>query len=206
MWSRLFTGSASMPSRPRRLVTVVVTRSRNASPSSAAPPLGAASDFEDRHRQAGLAPRRVDDDVGRLAEARNPAAVLAPLGQAVLPQLGLLPRVVFDAHALPPRVLRIDPRREVLGPKLGEGEHEVAEVALRIDDDRRDLVDRRLFEQRQAQPGLAAPRHAHAHGVRDEVARVVQQPVAGPARASRGRTAGPDRRRRASRSPVMGRF
>ncbi len=176
MWSRLLTGSASMPSRPSRLVTVVVTRSRNASPSSAAPPAGAANDFRIDTGQPRLAPRRVDDEIRRVAQPRNAAAVLAPLGQALLPQLGLLPRVVLDAHALPPRVFGIDPRREVLGPKLGEREHEVAQVALRVDDDRRDPVDGRLLEQRQAQAGLAAPRHADADGVGDEVARVVEEP------------------------------
>ena len=76
---------------------------------------------------------------------------------------------------LPRRLVGIDPGREVLGAQLGKGEQQVGEVALGIDGDRRDAVDRRLFEQRQAQAGLAAAGHADADGVRRQVLRVVEQ-------------------------------
>ena len=62
-------------------------------------------------------------------------------------------------------------------------------------------VDRRLFEQREAEAGLAAAGHADADGVRHQVLGVVEQQVARGACRRPGRTAGRGRRRRASRSP-----
>ena len=42
--------------------------------------------FEDRHRQSGVAARRVDGEVGRVAQSLDALAVLSPLAQALLPQ------------------------------------------------------------------------------------------------------------------------
>ena len=63
MCSRLWIGSASMPSRPSKLVTVVLMRSRS---SFAVFHHGLArrgERFEDRQRHAGIAARRVDGHV-----------------------------------------------------------------------------------------------------------------------------------------------
>ena len=70
--------------------------------------------------------------------------------------------------------LGIDPGLEVGRPQLGKRQQQIAQVALGIDGNGRHAVDRRLFQQRQAQPRLAAARHAHAHRVRRQVPRVVQ--------------------------------
>jgi hypothetical protein len=86
----------------------------------------------------------------------------------------LLARVVGGLEALLPRVVLVDPRQEILGTQLGEGEHQIGEVALGIDDEGGDAVDRSLLEQGEAEAGLAAARHAHAHRVGDQVLRVVQ--------------------------------
>ena len=67
--------------------------------------------------------------------------------------------------------------RKSSGRSCGKVSSRFAEVALGIDHDGGDAVDRRLLEQADAEPGLAAARHADADGVRDEVSRVVQQPA-----------------------------
>ena len=99
--------------------------------------------------------------------------------QSLLPVLGRLRRVLLDAQALALRFARIDPRQELGRFQVRKRQQQVAEVALGIDADRRDAVDAGLFEQRQAQAGLAAAGHADADGVRGEIARVVEQQVLG---------------------------
>ena len=73
------------------------------------------------------------------------------------------------------RFALVDPRPKVARLELGKRQQQVAEVALGIDRDRRDAVERRLFQQRQAQPRLAAAGHADANGVRREILAVVEQ-------------------------------
>src|SRR5262249_23601506 len=68
----------------------------------------------------------------------------------------------------------VDPRLEVIMPKIGKREHQVGEVAFRVDQQRGNPVERRFLEQRQAQPGLAASSHPDADRVRDEILRVVE--------------------------------
>ena len=62
-----------------------------------------------------------------------------------------------------------------LGP--GEGEQEVREITLGIDEDGRDAVDRRFLDQGQAEAGLAAAGHAHADRVGDQIPRVVEDEI-----------------------------
>ena len=61
------------------------------------------------------------------------------------------------------------------GRQSREGQQQVAEVALRIDRDHRHAVDRGLFDQVDAEAGLAAAGHAGDHAVGDEVGRVVEK-------------------------------
>ncbi len=134
---------------------------------------------QDRDRQARGRAGRVDGEVGGVLEPADALPVLAPLRQALLPGLGLLLREVVGRESLARGVLLVDPGPEVRGREIGKGQQQVAEIALRIDQDRRHAVDRGLLDQRQAEAGLAAPGHADAHGVRHEVARVVQEQVVG---------------------------
>ena len=123
---------------------------------------------------AGVAAGRVDREVGSGAQAADALAVLAPPGQALLPARGLLRREGVDVDAGTCGGARVDPGREVGGRQVGEGQQEVAEIALGVDQDRRHAVDRRLLQEVDAQAGLAAARHADADGVRDEVRGVVE--------------------------------
>ena len=76
---------------------------------------------------------------------------------------------------LPGRFALVDPRPKVARRQVRKREQQVAQVALGIDRDGRDAVERRLFQQRHAQPRLAAARHADADGVGREVLAVVKQ-------------------------------
>ena len=129
---------------------------------------------QDREAEPRAAPGRVDRKVRRRAQARDAVTGLAPGGQPLRPPLRFGGGERLRRHLLSARVVRVDPREEVVGRERREGEHEIGYVALRVDGDDRHAIERRLLEQREAQTGLAAARHPHAHGVRDEVARIVQ--------------------------------
>jgi hypothetical protein len=128
-----------------------------------------------RQRQAGVAARRVDGHVRRVAEVPYARAVLAPLRQPLAPGLGHAGRPLGRRDALALRLRGVDPGREVGGGKVREGQQQVRDVALGVDDQRRDAVEGRFLEQRDAQAGLAGAGHADADGVRRQVLRVVQQ-------------------------------
>ena len=68
----------------------------------------------------------------------------------------------------------VDPGTEIAGRQRRERQQQVAEIALRIDRDDRHAVDRRLFDEREAQPGLAAAGHPGADCMRHKIAGVVE--------------------------------
>jgi hypothetical protein len=130
-----------------------------------------------RERQPGFGARRVDGDVGRGAEPGDALRGLAPFGEAVLPGFGGFRGQLGDGQSLARGIARIHPRLEIAGSERGKGEQEVAEVALRVDADGGNAVDRGFLEQRQAQTGLARSGHAHAHRMRGQVAGIVKDQV-----------------------------
>ena len=177
MCSRLLSGSAAMPTSPSRpddrRRDAIARRARVAA-------LGRRRErAQDRQRQPRGAARRVDRDVRRLAEAADALAVLAPLGEPVLPGLGRLRGERLGRRALARRLGRVDPGLELRGAEAGKGQHQVRDVALRVDHERRDAVERGLLEERDAEARLAAAGHADADRVRREVPRVVHQRLGG---------------------------
>ena len=81
--------------------------------------------------------------------------------------------------------------RKSAGARSGKVSSEVAHVALRVEDQRRDAREQRLLEQHDREPGLAGARHADDHAVRGEVARSRRRAVrpgcrSGIERRSRG--------------------
>ena len=134
---------------------------------------------EYRQRQTRRASRRVDRDVDRLAEAADALAVLAPFGEAVLPGFGGLRSERLGRRPLPAGFGRIDPGLELSGRESRKGQHQVRNVALGVDHERRNAVERGLLQDRDAKARLAAAGHADADGVRRQVARVVHQGLAG---------------------------
>ncbi len=132
---------------------------------------------ENRDRQAGAAARGVDRELGGGPEAFDPSPVLAPLGESLLPTLGLRRGERVRRLAVPPRLVLVYPRAELAGGESRERQQQVAQIALGVDRDHGDAVDGRFFDQRQAQAGLAAAGHADADGVRDQIAGVVEHQV-----------------------------
>lgn len=78
-------------------------------------------------------------------------------------------------------VVQVHPGGEVLRAKLRERQQQIGDVALGINDDRGNAVQRRLFQQRDAQTRLATARHAQHDRVRGQVARVVVDHLVGGA-------------------------
>ena len=130
--------------------------------------------LEDGNRQTRAAARRVEGEIRRGAQPPDAFAVLIPTGQALAPKLGLLRGELGHGHALLLRVVLVDPGREILRAQLGKRQHQVAEVALGINDDGRDAVDGGLLDDVEAEAGLAAAGHAHDQTVRDQVLGVVE--------------------------------
>ena len=156
------------------------------------------------HGEPGAAAGRVDRELGRRAQARDALRCLIPLGQALAPQLGLARRKLLCVHARAGGFLSVDPGQEVFGGEVGEREQQVGQVALGVDRDHRDVVDQRLLEQAQGQPGLAAAGHADDDGVGGEVLRVVQDEVRLQSTRTRCRTTCPGRTLRVSRTRSCG--
>ena len=129
---------------------------------------------QDRDRKAGRAAGRVDGELGGVAEALDPGAVLPRLRKPLPPGLRLLRGKRVGRHPGAPRLVLVDPGPEILRGEPGERQEQVAQVALRIDGDDRHAVDGRFLDQAQAESGLAAARHADAEGMGHQVARVVQ--------------------------------
>ena len=82
MCSRLFIGSASMPSSDSTAVAAPVMRSRNSSAIFQQSAVGRGEGFQKRKRNAGVAARRVDREVGGRLQAPNAFAALSPLCEA----------------------------------------------------------------------------------------------------------------------------
>ena len=69
----------------------------------------------------------------------------------------------------------VDPRSEIARRQIGKRQQQIAQIAFRIDRDRRNAVERGFLQNSQAKPRLAAAGHADANGVRREVLAVVEQ-------------------------------
>ena len=117
-----------------------------------------------RERDAGAAARRVDRRRRRrlaaARSARRPGPTRrGPCARARPDAAGIL--VGRTSACGPLRASSIQGRKSCRH-EIGKGQQQVAEVALGVDRDRGDAVDRRFLEQRDAQAGLAAAGHADA--------------------------------------------
>ena len=122
----------------------------------------------ERHARRGA--RRVHGEVDPLTQRPDVGAAQAPAGQPLGPGLGLPGGIVGHGLAGLLGVAGVHPRFEVAGRQFGEREAQIGEVALRVDEQRRNAGAQRLLDQHHAQAGLARPGHAHDHPVRGEVA------------------------------------
>ncbi len=170
----------------------------------AAAPAGGAQRLQHRQRQSGVAARRVD----RRCRRRRGSAGCARRPGPTRPGPSARSRRCgsrSSSACMPLRAASAGSTqgRKSAGREIGERQQQVAEVALGVDDEGRDAVDRGLLEQRDAQAGLAAAGHADADRVRGQV--LASRRAAVPEterRRSAGRTRGRGRTRRASRNPA----
>ena len=130
-----------------------------------------------RNRNTGRAARRVNREIGCIAEPLDARPVLSPVSQPLLPPLSLIGGKRTHVQASPARIVFVHPGTEVVRPEIGKRQQEIGEVAFRIDHDDRHRIDNRFLDDRNAESGLAASRHADAERVRDEIARVVEHEI-----------------------------
>ena len=135
---------------------------------------------QDRQRQARGAARRVDRDVRRIRGsggcARRPRPTRRGRSSRSRPSSPRAPRP--SCPCAPASAASIHGWNSAAA-EAGKGQHQVRDVALRVDHDRRDAVERGLLEERDAEPRLAAAGHADADRVRRQVPRVVHQRLGG---------------------------
>ena len=129
---------------------------------------------QDRHGKAGSAAWRVDGELGGLAQAFDPGAVLPRVRQTLAPELRLLRGKRVGRHPGSPRLVLVNPRPEILRGEPWKCQQQVAQVPLRIDRDDGHAVDRRFLNQSQAESGLAAAGHPDTQGVGHQIARIVK--------------------------------
>ncbi len=123
-------------------------------------------------RHAGLGARRVEGHLGGVAQRLDPLRPDPRPLQAAPPELGGLLRVLVRGLTGVAGGRFVDPGPEARGREVGEGEREVAHVALRVEDQGRDPLRERLLEQHDPEAGLAGARHPDDHGVCGQVVRV----------------------------------
>ncbi len=141
------------PRRPTRM------RSRSASSSSSERRRRRGERAQDRERQAGVAARRVERALRGAPRAWRCAPASWPHFASPLRQSSAVTGgVVVGRLALARGRRLVDPGPEVGGREIREGQQQVAQVALRVDRDGRDAVDRRLLEQRRSRaPSCRCP-------------------------------------------------
>ena len=123
--------------------------------------------------------RRVDGEGRALAQCADVGTAEVPPRQAVGPGLGLPRREIGHRLAGLFGISLVHPGLEVGRCQVGEGEAEVGEVALGVDEQCGHTGPQRLFDEHHAQAGLTRAGHANNHTVGGEIARSDGGGVAG---------------------------
>ena len=131
--------------------------------------LGCVERADHVQRHARLGAGRVERHLGRFAQRGDPLHPHPVLGETSLPELCGLPRVLVRALARVACGRLVDPGPEARGGEVGEREGEVAHVALRVEDQRRDPLRERLLEQHDPEARLAGTGHPDDHRVGRQV-------------------------------------
>ena len=124
----------------------------------------------DVESDSSIRARCVDGEGCLLAKRCDAVWSEAPTGQAIGPGLGLRRREFSHADARLAGVTLVHPWLEVGGRERREGEAQVGEVTLGVDQERGHASRQRLLDEDDAQPRLARAGHAHDHPVSGEVA------------------------------------
>ena len=130
---------------------------------------------QDADRDARVRAGCVDGELGGIFQRLDAARLDPPIRQPFLPVRCGAFGGLFDRLPGAPGFIRVDPGLEVLRQQVREVQQQVGHVAFGVDHDGRDAVQRRFFQQADAQTGLARAGHAHHECVRGQVGRVVKQ-------------------------------
>jgi hypothetical protein len=133
---------------------------------------------DDVQRHTGLRAGRVDGELGRVAQRLDPVGAAALSLEAFAPSRRRLRREVVEGEAVAARIVLVHPGAEARGVELGEGQQQVAHVALRVEHEAGNASEQRLFDQIDRKPGLPRAGHAEDDPVRGQVARLDDQPLA----------------------------
>ena len=128
---------------------------------------------QDIDRHPGIGTGCKDCIFNRISQGAHTGRINAPIGQAGPPLFGGILGKLIDIFAFAPRIIDVDPRLEISGTQFGKLEQQVGQITLGINQNRRHAVERRLFQQAEAEPGLATAGHAHADGVGGQVAGII---------------------------------
>ncbi len=79
--------------------------------------------------------------------------------KSVFPKFGSLSGSLFKTQAFVGSINRIDPRFKISRREVGKSEAEISHIAFWIDDDSRDVVNCRLFDQTDPKSGFSAAGH-----------------------------------------------
>ena len=112
----------------------------------------------------------VDGEVHPRAQRTDVGAAEVPAGETIGPRRGLGRRELGHGLAGLGRVALVHPRLEIRGREVREGEAEVGQIALRVDEQRGHAGAQGLLDQHDAEAGLAGTGHAHDHAVSGEIA------------------------------------
>jgi hypothetical protein len=124
---------------------------------------------DDVQRHAGAGPRCVDGELGAGPQRADALGVHAPPGQALAPRGGLRRGEVRHGQARGGRVTLVDPRLEVARREGGEGQAQVGQVALGVDEQRGHTCGEALLDEHHPEAGLARPGHPDDDAMSGEV-------------------------------------
>jgi hypothetical protein len=130
--------------------------------------------LQHRNRTPGIAGWSVYGKLSGGTQPANAVTVLVPFAQARAPLGRLFLGELFGGQTPVTSLVRVHPGSEVGGSQIGKREHQVCQIAFGIDQNRRNSIDGRFFDQSNAQACLAASGHAHAHRVGEHVLGVVE--------------------------------
>jgi hypothetical protein len=129
---------------------------------------------QDGERPRRTAARCVDGELRRGSQARDAFGTLSPFRESGFPLLRFAFGVCVDAEVLKPCLVGVGPRREVGGLKIRKRQQQIRKIALGIHGDHRQAVDRRFFDEADAQTSLAAAGHPQDDRMRYEIGGIVE--------------------------------
>ena len=134
---------------------------------------------DDVHRHTRLTPGRVDREVGGRPQVRDVLRGVPPSEHPLGPEFGLGLGVLVGRLAGGVGLGLVDPWPELGGGQTREGQAEVREVSLGVDQQGRQTAREDLFDEDHPEAGLARSGHADDHAVGGEGVGVEAHLVAG---------------------------